>query len=131
MRDERERRLGVLRDENGRAQDLLAAVYPCPIFGKDGGERLTSFDPIAWPRRDHEAHGGVDLRLLGRPPAAKFDHPSADDARLDPGDEPTSRRHVEIARTCLWKHGRILDDAGATTLSFDDRLETLRRTPRD
>ena len=55
VRNQRQRRLGFVRNLDRRAQRVLAAFDAGAIAREHGREWLARFNPISGPRGDHEA----------------------------------------------------------------------------
>src|SRR4051812_22435825 len=92
MRDERQRRLGLIGDRHRILQRLPPARNSRAIAGKNCRHWLAGFHPITGTRRDDEAHSWVGHVFDLRAPAAHLDDSAADRTRLDPRDETSSRR---------------------------------------
>src|SRR5215467_2351199 len=129
MRDQRQRRLCFLRDHERGAQRGLAYGDARATAGEDGGDGFASLEPVAGPRGDDEPNGRVRA-VADERAAAHVDDAAAECPRLDARDEAAPRCREDLALGGLRENGRIVDDAGISTLRLDDSLKALRGAPR-
>src|SRR5436190_24324186 len=91
MRDQRQRRVRLVSDDDRQAERVLSALDTGAIVGEDRRERLAVLDPVARPSRDDEPNTRINPVFHLRTSSTERDDAAADRPRLDPGDETTAR----------------------------------------
>ena len=130
MRDQRQRRLGVIVNADGRREDGEGVRDPLSVCGEHRRERLPRPHDIAGSGGDDEAHGGVhDIRDLGAATAQLRDA-APDRPRLDLRHDTIAWRQIDLAFGRLREQPRIIDHAWVSPLRLDDLLKLAGGLPR-
>src|SRR5438093_735804 len=111
VRNEGQRRLGLVADRDGRAQRGPATVDAGAITRVDARERLAGLDPVSGLGGDDESDCRIDHVGHRRTSATERDDPAPDGARLHALNETRARRREELALGGLWQQRGIVQHA--------------------